>query len=889
MKPTAPLISTKFAPPRIGGHAVLREQLLARLQQGRQSRLLLVTGAAGFGKSTLLAQWRQSLVRDGASVAWLSLSTDDGAPDSFCASLIGALQQAEVPLEDELPWLGMSEATEHLQAIASVLINAIARVNAELYLMLDDFHHAADPAIARLMQALVDGAPHNLHIVIASRTAPGLLLGRLRAMGELCEVDCAELSFDFRESLAFLKAHLDGGIDADTAHSIHELTQGWPIGVQLVSIALKSNPGRRPSIGALLPNSVGLASYLAEDVMAGLPAELIDFLQKISILRRFNEPLAAWVSEAPEASRLIGVIEARNLFLLPVDAGEEHHWFRLHPMFVEFLAQRLQAGDIDVPRLQRRAAEWFEQAGMVEDALHHALLSEDFELVGQLLERLQPTDYSVSHLIRFMRWVERVPRPLLAGHPSLVALCAWGCVVAALPDQAEGWVAVLEAATDPSPWRVQIALMRAVIASQREELPASLELLPPADSLPPERPLLAQVHACVAINCLARLGQYAEARSLLHAPAARALHSSSSEMAFIARFAVANAALLEGNVLEAERIGAPILAQAEALHGRRSTSACLVAATMSEVFYELDRLDEAREALANRLDVLDFAVQGYTICAALCHAQMLLLQVSVREALGHLEKMEVHFRSRGFPRGVVHMLAGQLRMALHCGDWRHAGNLQATLEELAANFRTDNPVDREIVALVALSRARLALFMQDPETSLRALEEVGPFVERYGRGIWRVRRDILQALALDALGEEAQALRCLHAALASGYRFGLRRTFLDEGEALQALLARLELPEDAVLEAYRQSLLPQAPVESPARARRALVDAAASLTPREQDILALLEQPISNKRIALALNLSLDTVKWNLKNIYAKLGVTSRYEAVVAARRRSEG
>ncbi|MNZ72883.1 HTH-type transcriptional regulator MalT [compost metagenome] len=154
-----------------------------------------------------------------------------------------------------------------------------------------------------------------------------------------------------------------------------------------------------------------------------------------------------------------------------------------------------------------------------------------------------------------------------------------------------------------------------------------------------------------------------------------------------------------------------------------------------------------------------------------------------------------------------------------------------------------------------------------------------------------MRADILRAFALDALGREAEVQQQLRSALAQGYRLGLRRTFLDEGEPLQALLSRLQPAEDAVLESYRQNLLPRTPAgaTAPTRARRAGADDTSPLTRREQDILALLEQPISNKRIAMALNLSLDTVKWNLKNIYAKLGVTSRYEAVVAARRRNEG
>ncbi|MCY1337087.1 Serine/threonine-protein kinase PknK [compost metagenome] len=187
---------------------------------------LLVSGAAGYGKTTLLAQWRQVLIREGAAVAWLSLAPEDETLSLFGADLLGTLQQAGLPLEGELIKLLEVGTEDGARAFAAVLINTIARVSARLYLILDDFQHARDPRITAMMQLLVDRAPTNLHLVLASRVTPGLLLGRLRGMGEVCEIDSSELGFSFRESETFLKTCLGDDLKLDVAHSITT----WPPG-----------------------------------------------------------------------------------------------------------------------------------------------------------------------------------------------------------------------------------------------------------------------------------------------------------------------------------------------------------------------------------------------------------------------------------------------------------------------------------------------------------------------------------------------------------------------------------------------------------------------------------------------------------------------------------
>ncbi|UVE16115.1 LuxR C-terminal-related transcriptional regulator [Pseudomonas sp. LS44] len=891
------LFNSQFTPPRIGSHSILREQLLVRLSEARNSRLFLVTGGAGFGKTTLVAQWRQSLIQGGATVAWLSLSTDEGQLEPFCTNLVGALQQAGMALEGTLV-PGEIVSDDALKPFLSLLVNSVARVKSDLYLIIDDFQHATDPRIDRLIQGLIERAPQNLHIVLASRTVPMLLLGRWRAMGEFCEIDGEELLFSFREAFAYLRSHLDQGIEVDVARALHDKTDGWPIGLQLLAIALKANPRRKLSAAALQPTRQALGAYLAEDVLADLPPPLLDFLQKISMLRRFNSTVAAHITGVDDAQALIQAIEARNLFLQPVDGPGDLQWFRLHPMFSEFLAEQLLASGYDIRSLHLRATRWFEEAGLVAEAARHALLTEDVDYLIGLLERIRPPLKSISHLSEFMCWLDRVPLETLAQHPELFLIGIWSSVLTLRTDKAEQWIAVWQQAGVVPDRRMELAVLKAAIANQRDDVGQCLQLLEPLAEQPLDSPFLAQVFASLYIGCLGTVGRHHDARRYFNSPQARGLRGNTHEMALIAVNSMAHVALFEGNMLEAVRIGSDLLAEAETVHGRRSVSACNCAALMATAFYELDRIDDAREALSNRLDILHIAVPELMINAVLCFARLQYLQESSRSALEFLRQREQHFRRLGSDRGVANMLAEQVRMVLADGDWRHGESLQMVLDDLQKQHLEPCPRSVEIKVLATLSLARVALSRRQPEMALRVLVELDALVSEYQRGVWRVRLDLLRCLALDQLGRDIEAGEALWHAVLSGYRLGLLRTFFDEGKVLSRLLHGLECPDNPDLDAYLDQLKQSpgpAPVDSEIDARidgkgeltlLTDFDGGLSLTKRELEILVLLEQSMSNKRIALTLSLSLQTVKWNLRNIFGKLGVSNRYDAIVIARKR---
>lgn len=880
-----PAPTTKLAPPRLGSRSIPREDLLAGLHDARQRKLVLITAGAGFGKTILMAQWRQKLIGEGASVAWLSLDAEDEAPEVFRASLRAALQHARLAP----PW--QDDALAAPESLAAGYIQALAGAREELYLMIDESDRTSHPASRALLQAILEARLPNLHVVMASREAPALLLGRLRAVGELGEVGGADLAFSFRETLAFLQAHLDARVGLDAATRLHALCAGWPIGLQLMAASLKAGQRNPVRLRALAPDADSLHAYLSEDVVAGLPAELLNFMQGLSVLPRFNAALAAHVTGSEHADALLAAVDARGLFLLPAQEDDQARWYRFHPMFAAFLSQRLACGQQDVAGLHRRATGWFVQQGRFAEAIPHALLSEDFDAVVRLIECSMPALPSVSQLRAFRQWAEMVPPARLAAHPRLLLLAAWASAVTARPVEAEQWLSALEAVRAGAGGSRHGRLLRAVIAMQRDEVALLDGTLATLENVALGHPALEHIRLGLTVRSLTARGRHAQARDILGSAAASAMRTGTGELALMARASAASAILLEGNALQAERMGKDALAEAERHHGRRSVSACCCAATVAVVLYERDKTEEARQVLADRLDMFKLSSPDVALRAALCHARLQMLGGLPHEAMAFLTDMEAHFRSRGIWRGMAHMVAERQRIVLAGGDWRHAQSLQATLDGLAHDQTGAEPRAAEIVAIAALSRARLLLDMGEAQGALLALDDVRATATALGREGLMVTTDLLQALALDALGRRDEVMACMEPAVATAYRLGLVRTLLDEGKGVRVLLGCLPRRRDSAQEDYLAGLrgMPLAmPAAGPDRTVAAApqdgLTALSGLTRREREILGLLEQSMSNKRIALALNISELTVKWNLRQIFAKLGVSRRYDAIVAAR-----
>lgn len=912
-------VATRLVPPRQNRRSIAREALLQRLQDARLGRLVLLTAPAGYGKTTVMAQWRHRLLAGGARVAWLTLAPEDDDLSQFCASLEASLRQAGIRPCRLRPEFGHAPAQPG--ALLPAFVALMDGVPGEIYLMLDGLDRLRHPATLAFLQGVLCARLPHLHVVGAARGEVGLALARLRAGQELAEAGCAELAFSVAETLAFVGQRVEGRTArressqaaVDTAVVLQEITEGWPAGLELVAASLRAS--HEPAWPHA--QSATLHAYWQEEVTAGLPPQLLEVMRCLAVPRRIHAELAVLLTGCEQAPARLAEIAARGLFLAPaptepdeLDDGAGQGWYRFHPLLRAHLLHELEHGAGPGPRglpvLQRLhglASAWLDRRGKPAHAIGHALSSGGFDRVLALVEATAAHLPGISPLRDFLQWSDGIAPARLAMHPVLLLASAWACVVSVRPQQAEHWIRRWEASAGPGVDTVaQATVMRATIAGQQDDHARVQALLDSLQDRPLGNPALEQIRKSLALRYGTMLGRQPRSR----APYRCAAQPGDTEIALMGAATLALLAWIEGNAYETLRLGTDVLAAAQQAYGRRSIAASLCAVPVAAALYEQDCIGEASEVLAGRLQTLRSGTPDVLIEAALCHARLQWLAGARHEALAELVEAEAMFHRRGLPRGVARVAAERQRLALLGKDLRHAQRLQASLEELGRQEPADTPRGQEIAAVAALARARLALAQGEPAQALAALDTVRGLSMVSIREQLLVTADLLQATALDDLYRPAEARQHLQAALAAGERLGLVRTFTDEGERIigllagvaradggtgggKAYLARLceaaAMPVPVPAETNPDPVAPAAlPATLPAVLPPADVGKGRLLTPREREILALLEQAMSNKRIALVLNLSVDTVKWNLRQIYAKLNVSRRYDAILVAR-----
>ncbi len=886
------MVSTKFSPPRIGTKHVLRGNLLAQLERMHHCRLALITGAAGYGKTTLLAQWRQSRLKAGAEVVWVSLTVEDNSYAAFCSALLEALRRLGIDVDIDL--LRDENAATAMDATIAAIVDAAAMLAKELYLILDDYQHVEVPLAHKLIQKLLDHGPGNLHLVLASRVTPPFSLSRLRVMDQVAEIESVELPFDMAETRAFIEENLGANrINADELSLIHDLTSGWPSCLQLIVIMLKNRADSRAILQDLVWRSSDLQAYLSEEVVAHLPAEMVAFTEALSIFRRFTASMAKAVTGDAQAGELIKRMEDENLLIYRVDSEDRLAWYRFHPLFGEFLSTRLERRGSDTIReLHRKGARWLAEHNCLTEAVRHASLGEDIEFATQVIERSAPATWTLDYLAPTLRLLERLPEEVLFRHQRLLFLACVTVSLTSRPGRAKSWLTQLEASDlqDQPELANGLALIRAAIAVQDDDSDRAVQLLEPVRDAPMENPFLRYMLLATLTVAYYIAGRYADARRLFD------IHpippeDRGNDMAMVAESAQVTAHMLAGDVREAERLGSELLERSTREHGHRSICANLCASLLGDAFYELDRIDDARELIANRFGLLHSSVPDVIVRTNMTRARLDLLQKGPDAALAFLQQQIAHLRCLGQIRPVAHLLAEQIRVLLIKGNRNRATELLASLEELVQAHGTEQGARAELPALAALAKARL-LRSEDSERALEVLQVVRDYALRFNRGRVGVLADLLRADVLHDLKRPEESVAVLKGSLKAAQEFGLVRTLLDEGTLTERLLSRLaeEHALEGSLGEYVEGLLGKLtdPCSSSAaapRPRRATTsEHQPVLTPRELEILSLVAQAMSSKRIANTLDITLETVKWNLRNIFAKLGVSSRYDAMVWAR-----
>lgn len=883
------LVATKFAPPRIGSRYIVRTQLLSTLARDRQRRLTLVTGSAGFGKTILLAQWRQELMAAGCHVAWLSLSADEKSLSGFRTHLLAALGRLGIPLTDEL--LLADEDRGNADEASIAIVNTLADMAGEFYLILDDYHHVEDARAHQLVQKLLDRAPANLHLAIASRALPPISIAPLRDIGQVGEIECGELPFDLAETREFMEQNAKGvKLDPEELGIIHDHTNGWPASLQLVSIMLKNRPEGRSALSDLAWQSSDLQTYLWEDVVGHLPADVTAFMESLSVCRRFNASLAEAITGRTDAAALIHRIEEENLLIMRADSNARSAWFRFHPLFNEFLASRLsKRGAEEIAECHRKASRWFAKRRLVIEAVRHATRAGDIGQAVSVIEQAVPGTWKLSYLGPLLHLVDNLSLDAISANPRILYLGSLTLAMTGATARANSWLARLIdcPAQDDSTRDFRVALIKATIALHRDDSLQCMEQLEPFAVTDASTAFELHVYIMARVASLAGAGRLDEAVGLLDLNPMPA-EDVDDDLAMRAAACRTYALLIAGRIAEADVTSSLEYARAVAVHGRSSTCANLSAANRAIICYERNRIDEARELLAKPQSNRQTSSPQTMIWTTICRARLTALQDSAGAALAILERQNSYFRSLGLDRGMAYLAAEQIRILLADDDIQSAEKILEQLDGLTVSDPGGPSFAAEIPIVAGLARARLALANGDGAAALASADAMRDAAAGLDRKQLEMVAELIAVQALEATGRHDDALSRLATAIGTATQFGFARTLIDEGESLLALLRELSSARrlDATASAGLASLIGQFAAGDDATATaESLTAVDTPLTGREVEIVTLVAAGMSNKRIALTLNISIETVKWNLKNIFVKLGVSSRYDAMIWARR----
>jgi LuxR family maltose regulon positive regulatory protein len=877
-----PLLGTKLHAPRRRRGVVERPRLTDRLADAKLPLLTLVSAPAGFGKSTLLAEWLSGDANDDRSTAWLSLDAGDNDPALFWSYVIAAVRTV-VPDAGQGA-LSLLRSSQPLESVVASMLNDLADLPGELVVVLDDYHLIGAAELHEAMSILLEHLPPQIHLVLAGRADPPLPLARLRAQGDLLEIRAADLRFTAEEATAYLNESMGLHLTATDVDALEARTEGWIAALQLAALSMQGRDDTGGFIASFAGDDRFVVDYLAEEVLERQPEEIRSFLLHTSVLDRLTGTLCDAVTDGTGGRALLERLDRANLFLVPLD--DRRLWYRYHHLFADVLRARLLDEEPEqLDELHRRASAWYEASGDQPPAITHAMAGHDVERAAMLIELAAPAALRNRQEATARRWLTALPDELFPARPVLSMLKVGALMVSGetagvetLLDGIERWLAA----------DVDVTAAIVFHAEEFARLPAHVEVYRAALALIAGDTEGTMEHANRALD--------------LAEPSDHLRQGSAAALVGLAHWTL-------GDIESAGRRYAQAIASLTAAGHVSDVLGCSIA--LADIQLVQGRLGDAVRTYESGLELAE--QHGVVRGTADMHVGLsgvLLEQNNLAAARRHMEASDQLGDHAGLPQHPYRwrVVAARLRRAE--GD---AATGLALLHEAERAYNTDfSPAVRPVAAVKA--QAELAagatavpdrwasgrgLSADDDLSYLREYEHItlarlllathaadaARLAERLLAAAEAGRRAgsvieilIVLSLAHQARGDHQAATAAIEEALVRAEPEGYIRLFVEELPALAPLLRSVS--RHGVAGEHARRVLAGAAVDpGPAgeTPRPGLVD---QLSSRELDVLRLLRSDLSGPDIARELDVSLNTVRTHTKSIYMKLGANNRREAV---------
>jgi LuxR family maltose regulon positive regulatory protein len=893
------LLQTKLYLPALRSPSLVpRPHLVKKLDAGLDGRLTLVSAPAGFGKTMLVSEWARGC---GQPVAWFSIDKNDNDPLQFWSYFIAALRTIPILMESAVGEAAQTalESTQSpsIESLLSILINEIADVPDPFVLVLDDYHEIEVSSIHEQLAFLLQHQPPQMHLIIASRSDPPLNLSRLRGRGQLAELRTEDLRFRPNETAVFLNEVMGLHLSADDIAALEARTEGWIVGLQMAALSMRGRDDEHVAdfVTSFTGSHRYVLDYLSDEVLSRQPEQIQTFLLQTALLGRLSGPLCDAVTKQGNGQEVLQRLDTANLFLVRLD--DERRWYRYHHLFADLLRSRLERSQPDLaPILHLRASAWYEANGLLSEAVGHAFAAGDINHVATMLEGNALSLIGAKHLKTSLGWLKALPSEVVYERPWLCIAYAWTLAYTGFFTESLVCLEKLES-EEHAPEQTETPRHIAGHANAIRFYVASFF------------PFVVERAEAYGVNALAQLPQNdVQTRSLVAVLLSRlqrmnyeyrAARETLSQALTLARAAdqgyavvellcqLARVEIQQGFLRQAAATCQEALSLAgkqKGYGGRRPPVVSFAHASLAHVLREWNQLENAQHhaeeaiALSRQWEHIDSVVDGYVA--------LLWIQLSRKDgpqALDTIRKIK-GLDSNIQERYSLWLEGWEARARLALGDVDYA-ILWAKERELEF---FDGIVGLNSVTNLMLARIKIMEFnrgliptLENTIAHLASMLNQFEIVESKKKVVAVL---ILQAMAQRALGDDDQALAALTRALSLAEPEGYVRSFIDEGAPMVDLLR--QAASRGVTVEYVGKLLSEwekEPEESiiEQTPSRHLIE---PLTERELEILRLLTVGLSNQEIAEQLFLAVGTVKKYTSNIYGKLGVHSRTQAVARAR-----
>jgi LuxR family maltose regulon positive regulatory protein len=850
-----------------------RPRLVELMSEALKRPLTLLCAPAGFGKSTLLSGWADEAV-DLPAVAWLALEQDDNDPARFFDYLRGALLSAAVDVGGVAagtpPGAGSPTAKDRM----SLLLNDLAELDHPVVLVLDDYHSIENPDLDAALAFLVEHLPERLRLIVSTREVPRLPLPRWRTKGWTTEIDTDQLRFTPDEASAFLARSMGLTMDAESVRTLAARTEGWAAGLQIAALSLQQHAefqgtGKLAEVVATFSGEHRyVIDYLAAEVLRQQPQGVHDFIRQTCILDRFSAELCDAVTQRSDSRQMLAQVERANLFLRRLD--DRGRWFRYHQLFADFLRNSVDEADKVV--LHRRASAWFESRGLGQEAIKHALAARSDADAVRLFHGLVEDMLARGELPTLLSWLEMLPASLVRQHKDLAGYKAWLLYMSGRTAEAEEYHSLSNAAKATGGPDEQLGIvfaLQAFLAITSDDPGRAIELSRQALDRLGDTTSFFRVWALFYQGLgLLRTGHPKPAVDVLRQALDLGWAFGHRMTALDALGHLAPLMSAQGQLREAQLLCREFLGRCSPSDEAHAPISGLILVPLGMLAHERNELGEAVElleagtALCRQLGNLYHTLAGTCSLAKAYHARGAREQAWNAFATAR----DLADRSRN-PRRQRMVLIASADLHLREGNVDAA---ERALDELGR--AVDGSAEAQLL------RARLLLATGKTLAAMRTLGAMEASCHSQGQSGTMIRVHLLHALGHRANGGRAATLERLEQAVSLAAAGGYVRPFLEADAALAGLLRHVSHVAPAfvngLLEFFRQPSHADVPVEP----------TAAGLTRTQLEVLRLVGQGHGNQQIAAQLVITVGTAKWHVSQIFEKLGVRNRAQAIARAR-----